>query len=504
MALSNAQIQRVWQPQPGPQTAFIHAPAALDEIMFGGARGGGKSDATLGKLALKALHFGADVREYVFRRELTQLEGLIARSKEFYPALGGVYLEHKKIWTFSTGAKIYFRFLDRDSDAEKVQGVSATGISFEELTNFPDPKPIMKLKGILRSVAGIPVQMLATSNPGGPGMGWVKQRYVDPAPMGWKVIEERDSFTGTISRRMFIPSRLTDNRLLMMNDPAYVARLAQTGSEALVKAWLDGDWNIIEGAFFDNWETKKHVIRTVSLPDHWLRLRAGDWGSHHPFAFCWIAIASEDWEHPDGWKIPKGARIIYRELYGSDGKNAGLKLPAEEVARMALAVEKEMGHKIHYGVMDPKAFSADGGPSIEERMRRGTFNRIKHRRADNKRVGRLGAMGGWDTLRNELGNIAIPMSEKGTRTRINLFVMDCCSTIIRTLPLAQHDPDNPEDLVLPEDHMLDAVRYGIMSRPGITATPQEQRIIDDFRDLTLNELWDEHEMEMAGAEDWRV
>ena len=75
-----------------------------------------------------------------------------------------------------------------------------------------------------------------------------------------------------------IPSRLTDNTILLKSDPGYVGRLHLVGNAQLVRAWLDGDWNAIEGAFFDEWQEKLHVIPPFNVPAEWMRFRAMDWG----------------------------------------------------------------------------------------------------------------------------------------------------------------------------------------------------------------------------------
>lgn len=490
-----------WQPQAGPQTAYIHCP--IEEILFGGSRGGGKTDGSLGKAALKALRYKDGFYGYFFRRELTQLDAAIHRSKEIYGKLDAEYVAHKKTWTFPGGGSLLFRHLDQDSDAEKYQGSSASDLFFEELTNFPDPKPVLKLKAILRSARGVPTQFHSTANPGGPGHLWVRARYIDPAPLGWKVIAETDDFTGLTSQRIYIPSRITDNKLLLLNDPNYVARLAQTGSEQLVRAWLDGDWHIIDGAFFDCWSTKQHVIRTVEMPEWWLRFRAMDWGSATPFCVQWWAIAGEDWVHPDGHLVPEGAMICYREWYGSKNhNNVGLKLPAENIAAGILA--REHGDPpITYGVIDPKAWSQDGGPSHAERMARASNGKLMFRRADNKRIARYGAMGGWDVMRQRLYG----SEHEGVRLPM-MFFFDNCVDAIRTIPMVQHDPDNPENVMEGgEDHEADTARYAAMSRPWSVHAPKSEQTSAEFVERALSEsiykipldqLWSDREKERGG------
>lgn len=259
---------------------------------------------------------------------------------------------------------------------------------------------------------------------------------------------------------MFIPSRLSDNKYLLHTD--YAANLYQVGSPALVDAWLNGDWSIIEGAFFNCWSGLKHVIPPFEIPDDWLRFRSADWGSAKPFSVNWWAVVGDDYILNDGSRVlPRGALVQYREWYGMKAgqPNVGLKLTAEDVAAGIRA--REYKDKIRYGVLDPAAFTQDGGPSIAERMANPP-HRVLFQRADNKRVARAGALGGWDMLRKRLEGLdGVP----------HIYFFSTCEHSIRTLPALQHDPDRPEDVDTEgEDHAPDSIRYGVMSRPWITST----------------------------------
>ncbi|HEY5288535.1 MAG TPA: hypothetical protein VIJ59_00750 [Caulobacteraceae bacterium] len=253
------------------------------------------------------------------------------------------------------------------------------------------------------------------------------------------------------------PARLADNPKLNESDPLYVARLRQSGSAELVRAWLDGDWSIIEGAFFDRWSTR-NVVRPFAVPDRWTRFRAFDWGFAAPFSVGWWAVASDRFPHPGGM-IPRGAIIRYREWYGASRANVGLRLDAEEVTRGILEREPE-GETISSSVADPSIFSQNGGPSIAERMARAG---CRFRPADNTRVGRAGALSGWDQVRARIaGDDDGPM----------LYIFDTCADFIRTVPVLQHDPMRAEDLdTAGEDHIADETRYACLSRPLIANPP---------------------------------
>jgi hypothetical protein len=218
--------------------------------------------------------------------------------------------------------------------------------------------------------------------------------------------------------RQYIPARLEDNPSMADDDPGYEGRLEGLGSAQLVKAMRHGDWNIVEGAFFDCWDTRRHEIRPFTVPAEWMRFRSGDWGSAKPFSFGWWALVPDLFKTPDGVWLPRGCMVRFAEWYGCKPghANTGLKLHAEVVGEGLHQRETALG-KCQYGVIDPAAFSEDGGPSIYERIRKGAAEAaadarrdgkpggdvtISFRRADNARVPGRGAMGGWDQMRARL------------------------------------------------------------------------------------------------------
>lgn len=468
----------IWRAQPGPQTSLIACP--VFEVFFGGSRGGGKTDGMLGDWLRHADLYGEHAIGLMIRRERTQLIETIERSRQIYLALGAKFHEQDKQWRFPNGARLRFAYLERDSDAEAYQGHSYSRVYCEEIGNFPSSAPIMRLMATLRSGAGVPCGFRATGNPGGPGHQWVRARYIDPAPLGWKVIEDayKNPWTGEAVKRdrVYIPSRLTDNHYL---GPEYVANLQMTGSPTLVKAWLEGDWSVIEGAFFPEWSTDKHVIAPFRIPDDWLRFRSADWGSAAPFSIGWWAVVGDTSNVPNGREgsgslvaLPRGALVRYREWYGASAPNVGLKLTIEEAAegiklREIYEPRNERGEpNIAYSVLDPRCFANDGGPTQAERF---AVKGLIFRHADNKRVPGAGSMGGWDQLRARL---------KGDGERPMIYFFSACKDSIRTLPALQHDQAKPEDVDSDgEDHAPDEIRYACMSRPYIRkiVTPQPRK-----------------------------
>lgn len=224
--------------------------------MYGGARGGGKTDGFLGKWAQRYSVYGGGLRGIFVRRSYDELDEVIARSLEIYPAIGGDWKQQKRTWYFPGGARLKMRSLERDQDAARYQGHSYTDVYVDEAGNFPDPSPIDKLRATLRNPHGIPNTFNLSANPGGPGHEWLKKRYFDPAPRGFTPII--DEVTG--EPRIYIPSRLQDNKILMETDPNYQKRIMMSGPSWLVQAWLKGDWNatpeggLIKAAWFKRYD----------------------------------------------------------------------------------------------------------------------------------------------------------------------------------------------------------------------------------------------------------
>jgi hypothetical protein len=461
----------VWQAQTGPQAAMVACP--IFEVFFGGSRGGGKTEGSIGDWLDHSGTYGEHAIGVFFRRTRKQLEEVVARTEQIFPKLGAKYNKQESQWTMPGGGRLKFRYIEQDKDAEEYQGHSYTRVYVEEVTNFPSPGPLNKLRATLRSATGVPVGMRLTGNPGGPGHNWVKARYITPDKRGWKVIPETFTYAGVTMtlERVYIPSRLSDNPLLMQNDPTYVARLHQSGSEQLVKAWLEGDWDIVDGAFFDCWDPAKHVLAARDwrrrIPANAQRFRAFDWGSAKPFSVGWYVVS-------DGrWGLPREALLKYREWYGSTGApNVGLKWTADVVAKGILKQEAE--DEIDYGAADPSIFIRNGGPSIAETM---AIEGCYWKKADNKREA------GWEELRRRL---------VGLDGKPLLYMLDCCTDTIRTIPVLQHDEKDPEDLDTDgEDHAADETRYAVMSRPWVEESETDEPRLQyprGYGQKTINEL----------------
>lgn len=482
------------------QSEALLTPAT--EVLLGGAAGPGKSHCMRAGSIIWASEIPG-LQVYLFRRLYDDLIKNHMEGPKGYQALLAPWVQQKFVRIvddeirFWNGSKIYLCHVQHEKNRFKYQGAEIHVLLIDELTHFTEViyrflrgrVRMVGVKDLPKKYIGMFPRILAGSNPGNIGHQWVKASFINGGESG-EIREMPDEEGGM--RRQFIRATLKDNPSLLEDDPQYINKLSGLGNPALVKAMKDGDWNIVEGAFFTEWSDAKHVLRPVALPEHWMRFRSGDWGSAKPYSFHWWAVASEDWQHPDGHIIPRGALVAYRELYGIKIKEGGgfepdkgVKEPSDVVARKGMALEgaefddsgkltKEPTEQISYGVLDPATFATISGPSIAETMARQGW---LFRAADNKRVAKGGAIGGHDQFRKRL------IGDGDGRPMIYYFAN--CVHAIRTIPVLQHDQHQPEDLdTHMEDHAYDDSRYACMSRPytsGAPATEEErdrQKIVE--------------------------
>ena len=259
----------IWRPHPGAQTRLLTCP--YNEILYGGAKGGGKSDGIEGSWLGHAARNPKWARGIIFRKTLPQLEQLINRSKELFTPLGARWQAQPKTWFFPGGATLKFRYLETVTDALEYQGHEYTWEAFDEVGDLADEAVINTLRGALRSSKPITERvLLLCGNPMGVGHKWLKRRFIDPAPPEVPMLEKRTfTFNGrkveTLWSRVFIPALLEDNPTLLANDPGYPLRLEQmcVGKPWLYRALRFGDWTVKRespGALWTEALIEKHRI----------------------------------------------------------------------------------------------------------------------------------------------------------------------------------------------------------------------------------------------------
>lgn len=448
----------VWTPQP-KQAVFMAR--AEQEALYGGAAGGGKSDALVME-ALRQVNI-PHYRALILRKTYPQLRDLIDKTRRYYPAVcpGAKYNGSSHSWAFPSGAQIIFGSLQHSSDKYNYQGQAYDLICFDELTQFTYDEYIYLTSRNRPNGPGTRCYIRSTANPGGVGHGWVKDRFVTAGTPGrtiWttSVVQSPDGSRIVDRRsRIFVPSTVFDNQALLNNDPEYLSNLASL-PDAERKALLYGDWDSFSGQVFVEWRNASehyddrrwtHVVNPFPIPAEWTIYRGFDWGYSRPFAVCWFAV---DWD---------GRLYVIRELYGCratpEGNpipNTGVMWTAADVANKIREVETSdpniRGRHIR-GVADPAIYQRNGGDSIGSIMEsRGVY----WDRGDNTR---LAGKAQWHNRLAFDGN-GIPM----------LYVFSGCKHLIRTIPALVYDQVDVEDVdTNGEDHIYDACRYVLMANP---------------------------------------
>lgn len=329
-------------PQPGPQTELLIRPEM--EILYGGARGGGKTvggmiwllkgnpDLPQSSPANVSYINHPQYRALVLRKYFDDLKDWIDRAQSYYCAshgspLGAIYNAQAKVFTFPSGAKILCDHLKDEQAFHKYRGHQYHRILFEELTQIPSEELYLEVFSSCRSPQQeLRPQLLSTTNPDGPGLDWVRKRFLyDPksglrlAPKTPILTRVRNPLGGFVTNsRIFLPATITDNPKLLESDPGYYARLRAL-SPTKQRAYIDGDWDALSGSqFFEDFRpdgpkygeppNASHCIlrKDLHIQPWWWRGAAMDWGFNHP-AMILLATKIEDGE-------AGGRMAVYKEI----------------------------------------------------------------------------------------------------------------------------------------------------------------------------------------------
>ena len=436
--------------KPNERQAEFHK-SGEDYVVYGGARGGGKTCALVWEAFMWGLeHPGANM--FIFRETFTMLEAnVILEWKNSIPEALYKYNESKHIAKLANGTQINFAFVNNEDDARKYQGANIDWIGVDELTKHTE-KEIQLLLTCLRSAKGFKPKFRGTCNPGGVGHLWVKEEYILPTEYGKKVIT--DPIYGVTKK--FIPATVYDNEVLMRNDPNYVRRLENL-PENEKQAFLYGNWDIFEGRFFGEWKEETHVIKPFEIPREWKKYVSIDWGYNDYTDVLWHAtngkhIYTYRELHVKETSVRDVAHMI-KQLMNYDEK------PVLWVGSPDMWQTRGMGDKNH-GANIAEVFAQEG---------------IYWTKADNSRII------GWQVMREYMLNT----DDETPRWQ----VFSTCANIIRCLPLAQYDDKKLEDMAT-EPHeitdALDSARYFLMTRPS--ARQIKERI--DTTNYTPTEIVD--------------
>ena len=435
-------------------------------IAFGGSRGGGKSFAVRMKAVSLCLNYKG-IKVMIVRKtypELTEnhinpmIELLSCYHTDKKQKLAS-YNDSKKQIVFPNGSRILFRYCDTDKDAERFQGTEIDILFIDEATHQSEER-FKKLIACVRGVNDFPKRIYLTCNPGGVGHQWVKRLFIDRK---YQTGENADEY-------MFIKSSVFDNKALLASNPDYVKQLESLPPK-LKRAWLDGDWDVYEGQFFEDFVDDPshykdrqwtHVISPFNIPKDWKIYRSFDWGYNKPFSCGWWAVDF------DG--------IAYRiaEYYGCNGTpNEGVKHHPPQVFADIHRIEQEhplLKDRYIVGYADPAIWDAEIGESIADTAAK---HQVYFNKGDNKRIP------GWMQM-----HYRFAFDEDGYPM---IYIFNTCKDFIRTIPMLQYDEHKPEDLDTDgEDHIADETRYFCMSRP---IAPRKVKADDGWNENPLHRIF---------------
>ena len=408
------------------QLEFIESTGKADEVLYGGAAGGGKSYGQLIDAFAYAMKYPKS-KQLILRRTLPELRmSLIRVSRQLYPKEAASYKDTEKIWTFINGSIVEFGYCDSEGDVYRYQSAEYDVIRFDELTHFTE-QMYLYLISRLRGASDYPRAMKSSTNPGGIGHTWVKSRFID-------IGEPHKIHKCGGTTRVFIPATVFENVKLMKNDPTYVKRLENL-NEKDKRQLLYGDWDTNEGQYFSEWRRELHVIEPFEIPQSWTRYFCMDYGLDM-LAGYWIAVD------------PFECAYVYREVYQSG-------LIISEAAKRILEAQREDVPSMYIAPPDMWNRRQDTGKSVAEIF----FEKdIPLYKASNDRIQ------GWYNLKEWLH----PRPDEFGETKPKLKIFANCTEVIRTLPALCFDEHNPNDVgdkIHEYTHAADALRYWAAARP---------------------------------------
>ena len=447
---------------PTEKQRLFHASEA-DEVLYGGAAGGGKSYAICWDAFMRCMKYPG-THAYLFRRTYPEVEMTLVRTMlSIVPDELGKYTASTHEMKYKNGSVAHFCHLQNEGDGLlKYQGAEIHWLYFDELTHFTKAMyDYLRTRLRAEKKLGIVPCVRSASNPGGPGHAWVKARFVDSTDCGKRMLETpvKSEVLGSVEVRRiaYIPALATDNPHITRD---YILELEQK-PKALREALLLGKWDAFDGQAFPEFTDDPahyedglftHVIRPFAIPYHWPRYVSFDHGYTRPFSFGVWAVDEE------------GRAYRYKELYGCvpGEANTGVMMPPGEIAQeLARVLDSEFMDGIRpIGIADPAIWDRSRGMSVEEQMRQ-VFSGVSFHKGDNTRL--PGKMQLHERLK--FGEDGRPM----------LYVFENCRDFIRTIPTLVYDRRKPEDIdTAGEDHIYDETRYFLMSRP-IAPRPQTER-----------------------------
>jgi hypothetical protein len=433
------------------QTRLLSVPEEFD-VFLGGGRGGGKSYG-LAYLALRhAEQYGDKARILYLRKTYKGLADFELVTRELFGLVYGTaatYNAAEHVWRLPSGAYLELGQLESHADYTKYQGRSFTLLLVDEAGQYSDPTLLDMMRSNLRGAKAIPIRMVIAANPGGPGHAWIAKRYVFQAAP-WAAFDEAKSKR----RWVYAPSTFDGNNMIDREQYKDQLESACPDDPELLRAWMEGDWTVVRGAYFASClEEKRNAIDPwQEIPDGWDTYLAHDFGSAAP-SVTYLFARSPGAEH-EGRFYPRGSLVIVDELatVRRGNLNQGLGWTAVVTAE---AIRSELCEKWEVeaqGVADDACFARMGSSagSIADEFRSAGVDFQPAQKADR--------ISGWQKMRRML-------ADAGKADKPGLYISRSCDYFWATVPYLARDQKRAEDVDSSgPDHGADACRYGLLAQ----------------------------------------
>ena len=460
----------LFQPLPGPQTDFFKS--WEDYVLFGGARGPGKTDCLVAEAATHG-HI-ANYRCLYLMRTFKRLQESLDRANKLFPKIKGHgWRRRENEWVSKEGAIIRFGHCQHKKDRFNYMGHEYQRVLYDQLDQFLEIMFTDINTSCRSAIPGFNARVFGTANPGGVGHLFLKKTFVDvcrPIPNGEKIYNEEfdvwwqpelagPTYTDEVGLTYkYIPGKVFENPYLLKNDPAYVLRLKKLPKDRR-KAQLEGDWNVFVGQYFGEWLDEVHVINDFSIPHTWKKYASFDFGSDAPFVIEFHAVN------------PETGELITFDEYWASGKN--LRYHAHQFARKLLEVGEleyilyphDMKRRIDKEAAALIPMIEQFHEYVEEGMEElGFYSDVKYKMAVSGPGSRIMR---WDAMK-------VALEEP------NWYIMRKCKKLIETIKVLIHNDSNPDDIEeSDDDHWAECAGHAVLhvarSRKGVSPKDRYQR-----------------------------